>query len=688
MRTLRHPALLRLRLLIIAAVSIPAALVAYTGWSTYWDVQELVEERSVRTLDVLYEHALKVMQTTERLLDQAAELLRDKSDEEIRAAEALLRIRLVALQESVPEVQSIWAFDRNGLPLLSSTVFPVPKDLNNSDRDYFRGQASDNQPVYIGSNIKARVGNLTFFVASKRRHPQSAFNGVVALTLPPDALQTFYERLTRGSGIAAGLLREDGSVLARYPMPPGGLAEARTTHAFTDQLSKNPHSGAYTTVSGLDNTKRRIAYRKVGSFPVYVSAAYDTNTFWPEFIDRISRIFILGILAIITLATLGYIAIERSRKLFDELERREAAERTLRESQRLEALGQLTGGVAHDFNNLLMVIQGNSDRLNRDLLSEAQKRALRSIEQATRSGVHLTRQLLAFSRKQAVNPQPINLRERIPQLEDMLRASIRKDIQIQFSFSNDLWTVCVDPAELDLAILNLAVNARDAMPDGGLLTFSARNSGTQDSEHVLLSIKDTGAGISTEHLSRIFEPFFSTKGSKGTGLGLSQVYGFVTQSSGKISVQSNSGQGTEFTVALPRCTDIASARTGALNVKECPARILLVEDNLAVADVTKDNLQALGHEVTHVTSGDEAWMLLQSETYDCVFSDIVMPGDINGVELARRLRQLSNDIVIVLASGYSHETAAAISEGFFVLQKPYSLDALRKQIAEGGPSNG
>ncbi len=259
------------------------------------------------------------------------------------------------------------------------------------------------------------------------------------------------------------------------------------------------------------------------------------------------------------------VALQRTRRLHDEAERREAAEAALRQAQRLEAIGQLTGGVAHDFNNLLMIVSGSAQRLRRDVTDEKQLRLLDMIANATQRGESLTRQLLAFSRRQTLQPSAIDLSERLPKVKDMLSRSLRGDIEIRVVVPDRHCTVKVDPSELELALLNLAFNARDAMPSGGTLIITAkpvvlRGKAAEEGLHgefVAVRVADTGAGIPPDVLSRVFEPFFTTKEEgKGTGLGLSQVYGFARQSGGTATITSTVGRGTAVTLFLPRTWEV------------------------------------------------------------------------------------------------------------------------------------
>jgi len=371
------------------------------------------------------------------------------------------------------------------------------------------------------------------------------------------------------------------------------------------------------------------------------------------------------------------------------------AQEQLAQSQKIEALGQLTGGIAHDFNNMLMVVTGHAQSLKTRLKSPRDTRAIEAIELAARRGERLTRQLLAFSRRQALNPSVIRLDERLDSFRDVLESSARGNIALNIDIAADVWPVSVDVPELELALVNIVVNARDAMPDGGAIDFSAENVrmiGTETAEElvgdfVALKIADSGSGIPHEILSRVFEPFFTTKGvDKGTGLGLSQVYGFTRQSGGTTVIASVPGESTTVTIYLPRSlagSEISAIEPGS-GEETAPAgseAILLVEDNAEVKAVAGMLLQQLGYRVDAVDNAAAALDLLaEGKSVDLVFSDVVMPGEMDGLALARRIRTDYPHIPVLLTTGYAK--AASQAKGFPILRKPYRLTNLSRAIRD------
>jgi len=463
-------------------------------------------------------------------------------------------------------------------------------------------------------------------------------------------------------------------------LEPGSALHGAIAEGWERVIYTIPHTQ-------LDAAERRIGFRKLEGFPVYVVAGIDADAIRAEWLSTMSSHLVFGLPATFFLLLIIGIALRRTRNLHAEAERRESAEVALRQAQRLEAIGQLTGGVAHDFNNLLMIVGGSVQRLRRDLTDDKHVRLLDMIANAATRGETLTRQLLAFSRRQTLTPSVIDLGHHLPQLKDMLSRSLRGDIAIDVKVPSESCAVKVDANELELALLNLAVNARDAMPNGGTLKIAAEPvvlDGSPDGlsgEFVAVRVADTGGGIPAHVLPHVFEPFFTTKEvGKGTGLGLSQVYGFAKQSGGTVAIDSSMGNGTVVTVYLPRTKELAAPSIAPAEYKISPQRagtVLLVEDNAEVAEVASAYFQQLGYEVKECASADAALELLgRGSKIDLVFSDILMPGGMNGLELGHAIRRLHPGLPVLLTTGFSSSARDALEQGFVLLQKPFDLAAL------------
>ena len=370
------------------------------------------------------------------------------------------------------------------------------------------------------------------------------------------------------------------------------------------------------------------------------------------------------------------------------------AHRAVIQSQRLEALGQLTGGVAHDFNNLLMVVRTNLHLLKSRLPAGVDPTPLERIERATDTGAQLTRQLLAFARRQPLRPEVIDLRSRLPDLAALIRPALGSHVDMHCEVADDVAAIVGDPAEFELALINMSMNARDAMPEGGHLSVRARAATAAEAPvpSVVIEVEDTGQGIAPDLVERVFEPFFTTKPvGHGTGLGLSQVHGFVSQAGGTVRVRSAPGQGTCLTLLIP-AAQLPATPAGAPSVQPARARtgegrrILLVEDNEDVASATADLLREAGYVVDHVPTGDDAKARLADEApFHCVLSDIRMPGQTDGIALAEWLAGRHPGLPIVLTTGYSQELRQAFKLGLEVLPKPSSPEALLEALAQATP---
>jgi PAS domain S-box-containing protein len=381
----------------------------------------------------------------------------------------------------------------------------------------------------------------------------------------------------------------------------------------------------------------------------------------------------------------------------DATERRDAHEKLIeaREqlamAQKMEAIGKLTGGIAHDFNNLLMIIGGNAQTFKR-LLDPKLPRAIEAIQTAAKRGESLTRQLLTFARRQHLSPTVVDLNSSIKNMRTMIESSLRGNIVYEERIDTAVWPVKVDLSELELAIVNIAVNARDAMPNGGTFRLSIGNvtfdpdGDHPGSEFVGIEFSDSGTGIPPDLLSKIFDPFFTTKDvGKGTGLGLSQVYGFAHQAGGMVRADSKIGQGTTITVYLPSYPDseVTGREISAVDASLAlrPA-VLIVDDSAEVAEVTSSLFEDLGYRTVYRESAEAALKLLADGTkIDLVFSDIVMPGTIDGVGLAGEIRAQYPHLPVVLTTGYS-DAAQAAPANLRILRKPFDTDALRGFIQD------
>jgi two-component system NtrC family sensor kinase len=698
MLTARHAAIRLLKLMMVASLVLPAVLFGFAAWLSYRNIERVTDERIDRSLDILHEHGLKVLQTVERTFAEIDEVVRGMSDSDIQRNELALHDRLKRIVTALPQLQGIAIMDRSGQPLATSSSLPVRRGLDFSDRDYFSAQRNGSVGTYISVVHQPRMGSIgPYFFSMSQRRPSTdgQFTGIVTVALLPGYFEKFYGRLATNDGSYFAMVRGDGNFLARYPVSADRRAKLDSSSLLQAGIAKGLDRDIFTVKAQVDQIERRIGYRKVADFPIYVLAGTETSMIPREWLGYMSGHLMFGIPLTVFLYAGLALALRRTRRLYDEADRRELAEGALRQSQRLEALGQLTGGVAHDFNNLLMIISGSVQRLRKDLTDQRYIRIFDMITTATQRGESLTRQLLTYSRQQTLTPQVVDLTQRLPVIRELLMRSLQAGIDISVDVPDGICAVRVDPGEFELAILNLAVNAKDAMPNGGSLSIRAKpvtlkGEATEEGlsgEFVAIRVADTGQGISAENLARVFEPFFTTKEvGKGTGLGLSQVYGFAKQSGGAATVSSAEGRGTAITIFLPRTHDAPQAVPAPAPAPapvDVAGTVLLVEDNADVAEVAADYLRQLGYRVRNVANAQAAMAALRLDAdVDLVFSDILMPGGMNGLDLAREINKRFPEIPVLLATGYSASAKDAVRHGVVVLQKPYDLEGLRRNIRE------
>ena len=696
-QTAQRNSLRLLQWMMAASLALPACLFVGASWMTYRSTLAGADKEIQRALDVAYEHALKVFETIDLSLSDISEATRGMSDQDLHAHGTMFHLRLKRLVERLPQVKSMWIFDAGGRSVVNS-IEPSAGDTDFSDRDYFRAHLAKDIGLYIGRALAPRppYTGAGFFSASRRRQSDEGhFLGVIQASILPEYFESFYGRIghEQGSFFAIGLA--DGSILARYPrmdsesgLDPGG--------PIGRQIGANPGNGLITFISPGDGVERRVGYQRLNDYRVYVAAGLETGAIRSRWMRTIGNFLLFGAPATGALFLILWLALNRTRSLFAEASRRREAEEALTRGQRLEALGQLTGGVAHDFNNLLTIIGSSADLLRRPALQEAQRlRYATAISDTVGRAAKLTSQLLAFARRQPLKPEPIDVNKCIAAVTDIIRTLMGARIEVFTHWPDSPVFINADLSQFETALINLAANARDAMEGGGILTISVHRPATlpatlqQASPHdfIAVSMADTGIGISVERIERIFDPFFTTKPiGRGTGLGLSQVFGFVKQSGGEVIVRSEVGSGSLFTLILP-ASKAPPAVLSERPVNDRPhedvgKRILIVEDNPNVGAFAALSLGEIGYETLCVSNAAEALRELaaNADHYDIVFSDVMMPG-MNGIELAETIGRAYPDLPVILATGYSEMLAEQGIGGFDLIQKPYSVEQLSHAFA-------
>jgi two-component system NtrC family sensor kinase len=702
----KSPGVVRwLKLSIVAAALLPTAFFAAAAWISYRQTLSEAATRIERASRVAQEHAMRVIETNEVIARNILHVLGSASSAEIRGREGQLHAYFANVAGNLSQIQSVWVWDESGRPLVSNRFYPVPRDFNVSDREFFSWhKSSGDRSYYVTQPMVAKLTGETFFdVAYRRLNADKSFAGIVSVSLYPSHFSNFYQKLAiEEPGLVLSLFRDDGTVLATYPDTQSAETKLAPSSRMMQAIQGGGVEGYLSTADSTEGKAHAASFRKVDRYPLFVSAAMSRDLMLSGWHRNVAILAAFTFPLALVLMFVAWVALRRTqrelsavRALREESVQRTRAEQALLQSQKLEALGRLTGGVAHDFNNLLMVINNNAYLMKRHQRSGDNSGQIGAIERAVEAGTKLTRQLLAFSRRQAVHPEVMRLQNELPSLIDLMKPALGSRVTVKIHADENAAPVHVDRAELELSMLNLAVNASDAMPDGGEVVVELRNARpgevpNVDGDLVLVSISDTGNGIPRDVQQRVFEPFFTTKPvGKGTGLGLSQVYGFCQQSGGTATIESKEGVGTTVRLYLgasaEQMKDESAGPKTAAPTELCH-RILIVEDNDEVADATQQLLQFLGCTVKRAESGNAAVVRLErsAKDFDLVLTDIVMPGGLSGIEVLHYVRDRFPQLPVVLMTGYSSELQKLGPEEI-VLLKPFSpqelAEAVRKALA-------
>jgi two-component system NtrC family sensor kinase len=700
MRARRDAALRLLKTMLAASIVIPVALFSYASWINYRDTIAHADEQLTASLNILSEHASKVFQSVDLATTSVNAIVGDLSDEQIEARQGALHSQLNKLEKALATVDAIFIADRNGRALVSSAIFPLPPDTSVADRDYFQAQAERNAGTYVGAVLQSRATKERFFGVSRRRPADDGqFTGIIMISVVPKVFTEFYKQLAGDTSASFSLARKDGAILARYPAPPGDVTHYGPNSEFVRSIGSQPERGIVTTTS-IDGTQRRIAYRKLGNSDLYVSDGLQTDEIYSRWIRLMASHLIFGIPATLFLFGLVLLTIRRTQAFYAEAERRELAEQALRQSQKMEAVGQLTGGVAHDFNNLLTIIIGNLGIAKRGVVEARAERALNNALVGAERAAQLTQRLLAFSRRQPLNPRVLDVNKLILSISDLLVRTLGENIELESIGGAGLWKVEADASELESTLLNLALNARDAMPEGGKLTIETSNAyldegycqqhaGVAPGQYILIAVTDNGGGMSAETIDRAFEPFFTTKeAGKGTGLGLSQVYGFMKQSEGHVKIYSESGEGTTIKLYLPRRDGNEAAHSvdePASSERGRAETILIVEDDDGVRQYASEILRDLNYQIIEAKDSATALRLLDADKkFDLLLTDVVLPGK-NGRELATEVERRRPGTKVIFMTGYSRNAIVhhgRLDPGTALIQKPLIERVLAQKIRQ------
>jgi signal transduction histidine kinase/ActR/RegA family two-component response regulator len=701
----KHARLLPTRFLVAASVLIPGLLFLGVAWLDYQATRLHAREYVIIATNALAEQTREALQTASLILARTSDRV-DGMDWPAITSSREVHDFLAGIVHEMPLVQSVFLVDPQGFNSASSRAFPM-QAYDNRDREYFVAAREGGDHLFISSAFLGKMTNLPGFTVSRPRLKNGRFDGVVAVTLSPAYFQGFYEKITLSTrGAAAALVRTDGRLLVRYPdsspigtTPIGQLPQ-------TSPLLRAARSGADAGVffDTADGRSEIAAFRRIEAQPVlavftlarsYYLAGWYVHLVWMAAFAVLTAAALLWT----SLVVLRQASVEQAhlRRLLQESERRKEAEETVQHLRRMEALGRLSGGVAHDFNNLLAAIIGALELAGRRLDDpERLRHLLATATQAAERGARLTTQMLAFSRNQEISPHPLDINSVIRESDALIQRTVEALVEVSYSLDPDLWPAIGDRVQFELALLNLAGNARDAMPLGGKLVFMTRNAsfgaanaaGIPPGDYVQISVTDTGEGMTAETRARAFDPFFTTKGlGKGTGLGLSQVYGFADQVGGTARIHSALGQGTTVTLWLPRAQVIRPAFEEPEAGKPEAAvalNILLVDDDQAVRVLTQEMLGELGHKVAVAENGPAAITMLASKTeFDLLLVDFAMPV-MNGAQVAAEAIRLRPRLPVLFITGYADASVlnSWTQLGYRTLKKPFSAADLDRAIRQ------
>ncbi len=718
----------RLRILLATSLILPTLLFTGAVWQERRLLMHEAAGRVDRTAEVLEEHTVAAFHAYELIFARVDEHLRTIPDED----EAARHAYLASIDHQLKEVGSLFLIDASGRVTAHSRFFPVPV-TNVSDRDYFRmlapavgemgrdvrRDAGDGPPREVepsatldGSGLAVGVpnagrfsGNTKLNIARATVTADGHFGGAISISVAQDYFAAFQRTLSGSPDDSMALIRADGSILTRSPSltseQMGKALSPDNSHAVSTRLAR----GVTTFVSPIDHVERISSYRKLADYPIFVGYGLSTADVLKPWRLHLVVYGAVASIAALMLSYVTWLALRAAQDeacarmgLVAEMGRREVAETALRQAQKMESVGQLTGGIAHDFNNLLAAVLGNLELLAKRLPDDPRlRRYVDGAIEGARRGAALTQRMLAFSRRQELRLEAVDLPALVRDMSNLLVRSIGPAIRVDTRFPIQLALAHVDANQLESTLLNLVVNARDAMPGGGEIVIggreenvgSANPQGLSAGRYVVLVVADTGEGMDAATLARATEPFFTTKAvGKGTGLGLAMVHGLAAQSGGTLRILSTPGQGTTIEVWLPVSEDVSGSAPEPSPVPVRATmqslRVLLVDDDPLVLASTSAMLEDLGHVVTEVDSALRALEVLRAgKPVDIVITDQMMPG-MTGLELASEISGLRPGLPFLLASGFA-ELSEAEAVKLPRLSKPFTQATLAHAILDLRP---
>ncbi|SAK87808.1 sensor histidine kinase/response regulator [Caballeronia pedi] len=684
---------------LIASIVTPLLFLAAYGYFGYQTriadssegidrLARIAEEHAVKALDVIQEVSLRVLA-----------MVHDDGDAAIRARQKSLHDFLEDTARRLPSVASIEIYGRNRNLLVSSNTYPVGLQSIDEHLASAPGKPASASGVIISQPERTSAPAIDVFNLTLPRYDANGhFLGALVIALRRDYFSAFYERLTvHDRALTVGLFRSDGTTLVRFPAPQARRPPTSNQPLF-EAIQVDAHSGHLKIFSTLDSVEKLLVYRQVGAYPLYVTCGIPVSIVTSRWLGHDGLIAVATLLPCIGIWLLVAFSLGRLRRERTAWERwnaefrmRVSAEETTRQMKRMGALGNLVANVAHDFNNLLMVVKANMELARRKGFNGLEKEVI-AVERASISAEALARRLLSVARKQPLHQDVVDVKVWLEQDASLIRMSLGERVGLHIEAPEAIWPIYVDPTELQSALINLAVNAKDAMPLGGAFTIHCENiaigtarGNLKSGEYVVIACSDTGVGMPPAVVRRAFEPLYTTKAANaGTGLGLAQVIAMCEQAGGTARIESAPGEGTTVSLVLPRSAkqaedrQIAAPPEPAVTKEPTKGSILLVEDNEEVAAGLSAVLEVFGWQSRHELTGDAALVLLDDGArFDLILSDVQMPGINNGIDVAEKVRRKWPKQAIALMTGYADELERARHAGVTILSKPFNIDDLQ-----------
>lgn len=678
---------------LILSVLAPCTFLAFFGWQDWHDRVVAARDTTERSTYIAEEHAQKIIDIDAALAERVLDTIGDRDADGLRHDRAFYD-HLAQLVHGHAQVDALSVWSADGRLVATSLRYPTP-NLDIAKRVDFIDARAQPTRLYVSGPMKGRVtGNATFNVIRSRLDRNGRFGGLVSISMSSAYFEDFYRQLEDGKPLTIGMIRGDGAVLAWSPSPQGRPERVSRDTAFFHLLASGQNAGIVTMISTVDGQEKILAFRHVGAYDAYVTAGYPLRFIWMAWFNRFLTVAIATLVPSAALFLLLVFSLKRLRheellwrRAEEEKSMRASIETVAKDNQRLETLGNMVALVAHDFNNLLMAIVGYAQAAARDGGSAQFGTLVEGIMGTVQRGQRLTRRLLSVSRKHPIRPEKLTLRDWSNHAE-LLKSASGDGVQIEVSVAEGLWDVYVDLAEFELALLNIAINARDAMSGQGCLRITLSNvcvsregnDSTIEEDFVRIEMRDTGTGIDPAIVQRAFEPFFTTKPpGQGTGLGLSQVRSFCELSGGHCTIGASPAGGTVVSLVLPRaqspCVNHKTIERDSVSpgVSNAPTgtRLLLVEDDAMVADAQAAMFSTLGYDVTHAANADDAYRHLQPpHHFQVVISDVQMPGRMNGLDLAEHLQKEQPDLPLIMVTGFVDQAERLRGNGVTTFLKP------------------